>query len=644
MLIAGTIAAFLPSSSFTKEVHALSEYELMKRGDYNSKYVQYNKENIDCTNFNLNGNGLDINTIPESLNGLATASQGEIGDSESGISAYGTEQNRFGSYDSNKKDFLYKCINNNDNELIVSPTPSTPPPTPVDNVCTVWQDSTPGNYDIFFARSTDGGLTFSEPENISESPRNSLEPKVICEGNNVYVVWHEDITGTPGTPGLSDIFFARSSDGGLTFSEPENISENEGGSFLAQISVEGNNVYVVWQDGTQEDGTLGLPDIFFARSTDGGLTFSDPENISETTGESIFAQISSEGNNVYVVWQDDTPGNIDIFFARSTDGGLTFDDPDNISEENTENSQLPQISSEGNNVYVVWQDFTPGNTDIFFATSSDGGLTFTDPDNISESAEESLAPQISSEGNNVYVVWQDASPDNNDFFDIFFARSTDGGLTFDDPDNISETTGNSRSAQISVEGNNVYVVWLDETPGNADIFFARSTDGGLTFTEPENISENTRTSGSPQISSEGNNVYVVWIDASPNLVQFDIFFATSTDGGLTFSEPENISENTGSSINPQISSNTELQQQSTNDIITTTANNNNDHTVIKNVMEQKEEQKQIVKVEQKIKTNNIIQPKDITTNKNILEQKEQQKLAEEQKIQKSNVMSPPSLP
>ena len=127
MLIAGTIAAFLPSSSFTKEVHAFSDYKPMKN-DYNSKYLQYNKENIDCTNLNLNGNGLNVNGIPESLSGLL-ASQGETGDSESGISAYGTEENRFGSYDV-KKDFLYKCINNNDNEFIISPTPSTPPNSP----------------------------------------------------------------------------------------------------------------------------------------------------------------------------------------------------------------------------------------------------------------------------------------------------------------------------------------------------------------------------------------------------------------------------------------------------------------------------------------------------------------------------------
>ena len=49
---------------------------------------------------------------------------------------------------------------------------------------------------------------------------------------------------------------------------------------------------------------LATADIFFARSTDGGLTFSEPpENISENTGNSLRPQISSDGDNVYVVWQ-----------------------------------------------------------------------------------------------------------------------------------------------------------------------------------------------------------------------------------------------------------------------------------------------------------------------------------------------------
>ena len=42
----------------------------------------------------------------------------------------------------------------------------------------VWQDNTPGNPDIFFSASTDGGLTFSEPENISENSGGSVEPQI----------------------------------------------------------------------------------------------------------------------------------------------------------------------------------------------------------------------------------------------------------------------------------------------------------------------------------------------------------------------------------------------------------------------------------------------------------------------------------
>jgi hypothetical protein len=114
--------------------------------------------------------------------------------------------------------------------------------------------------------------------------------------------------------------------------------------------------------------------------------------------------------------------------------------------------------------------------------------------------------------------------------------------------------GNSaRQPQISSEGNNVYVVWSDfNFPVGLAIFFSISTDGGLTFSEPENLSENLGRSSGPRISSEGNNVYLVWQDSTPG--NDDIFFSISTDGGLTFSEPENISEDTGFSSGPEISS------------------------------------------------------------------------------------------
>ena len=79
-------------------------------------------------------------------------------------------------------------------------------------------------------------------------------------------------------------------------------------------------------------------------------------------------------------------GNADIFFAFSTNNGQTFSVPDNLSESTDYFSSGQQISSSGNNVYVVWrEDPSGGNFDIFFAFSTDNGQTFSTPDNISES-------------------------------------------------------------------------------------------------------------------------------------------------------------------------------------------------------------------------------------------------------------------
>ena len=174
------------------------------------------------------------------------------------------------------------------------------------------------------------------------------------------------------------------------------------------------------------------------------------------------------------------------------------------------------------------------------------------PDNLSEGDTGNSAftsPQISSSGNNVYVVWIDGTFPN---LDTFFAFSTDNGLTFSTPDNLSENTGRSEDPQISLEGNNVYVVWEFITPGNSDIFFAFSTNNGQTFSTPDNLSENTGDSEDPQISSEGNNVYVVWIDTTDGNV--DIFYTTNNQDFGLFGTALNLSHNTGESFDPQISS------------------------------------------------------------------------------------------
>jgi hypothetical protein len=146
------------------------------------------------------------------------------------------------------------------------------------------------------------------------------------------------------------------------------------------------------------------------------LTNTTMFNLSNNTGFSFFPRIavSPLNNSLYVVWADNTTGNGDILFRKSSDGGTTFDKIINLSN-NTAESSNPQIDLQGsNNIYVVWQDKTPNkslnnssNSSIELRTSIDGGSTFGPTLNLNQGIGTPVNPQIVTSERNVYVVWQD---------------------------------------------------------------------------------------------------------------------------------------------------------------------------------------------------------------------------------------------
>ena len=121
-----------------------------------------------------------------------------------------------------------------------------------------------------------------------------------------------------------------------------------------------------------------------------------------------------------------------------------------------------------------------------------------------------IAPIVSESGINVYVVWANQShgfPGNNQ---ILFKGSIDGGVSFSNtPIKLSNNAGTpvdpQITSQITASGSsiNVYVVWDDKTiTGNGEILFKRSTDGGASFSNtPINLSNNTGMSVEPKIAA-----------------------------------------------------------------------------------------------------------------------------------------------
>jgi hypothetical protein len=215
---------------------------------------------------------------------------------------------------------------------------------------------------------------------------------------------------------------------------------------------------------------------------------------------------------------------------------ISFGSTKNLSN-NEGDSNDPQIEVSGSNVYTVWGDASKGGGDTLFRKSPDAGNTFQSILDLSNNkAGEATEQHIVKQGNNVYVVWSEDG-------DVFFKRSTNNGASFGSTINLSDDDKTSDTPDIAVIGNNVYVIWTtrDVSTGGSNevqLFFKRSTDNGQSFSSVKKIS-GVFEELSSKIAAIGSNVYIAFGAGSED--SQEMFFTRSTNEGSSFSNPVQIS-------------------------------------------------------------------------------------------------------
>jgi len=278
----------------------------------------------------------------------------------------------------------------------------------------------------------------------------------------------------------TEMAVAKSFDGGKTWPQATFFNFNSGsGKFNDKpyIAVDTNpnslfrdNVYVAWDNASNNAGKSSANDaLLFARSTDGGLTFSNPiaVNILHGGPSAVIAADPFVGPNgeVYVAWHD-VQNNV-LLVNSSFDGGVTFGQPQSISPTIVAfDDAIPAQASRhallypacdadrsaGPNrgiLYCSWMDETATNgTDIFVAHSVDRGATWSNPVRVNDDPTGVRKDQfnqwlsVDPVSGSVNLSWIDARNDPADVkTDIFFSQSTDGGVTF--APNIKVTTAMS---------------------------------------------------------------------------------------------------------------------------------------------------------------------------------------------------------
>ena len=99
--------------------------------------------------------------------------------------------------------------------------------------------------------------------------------------------------------------------------------------------------------------------------------------VEDRTGDrKAAAPIATSGDNVYVSWWSNKTGNDEVMFKASNDGGKTFGNKMNLSNTPKSNSQDAQIAAAGNNVYITWWERNQTINEPIMRVSNDNGKSF----------------------------------------------------------------------------------------------------------------------------------------------------------------------------------------------------------------------------------------------------------------------------
>ncbi len=327
-----------------------------------------------------------------------------------------------------------------------------------DSVHIVWYDDRDGNNEIYYKRSIDGGINWGADSRLTSDSAGSLFPSVAVVGSVVHMVWHDNRDGN------NEIYYKRSTDGGTTWGGDMRLTNNSFWSTYPSLAVSGLEVHVVWRD--NRDGN---DEIYYKRSTDGGVSWGLDTRLTIDPAVTFFPSVAVSGSEVHVIWWDYRDSNNEIYYKRSTDGGTTWS-ADTRLTINAAYSEFNSIAVSDSVVHIVWYDQRDGNDEIYYKRSTDGGISWGLDTRLTNNPGFSWFPSVAATDAVVHVVWGDSRDGN---FEIYYKRSTDGGINWSADTRLTNNSDASILASVSVSGSVVHLAWYDDRDGNNEIYYKR---------------------------------------------------------------------------------------------------------------------------------------------------------------------------
>lgn len=370
-----------------------------------------------------------------------------------------------------------------------------------------------------------------KPIRVSADNTDAAEPSIAsAHDGTIYVAWVEHRENKE-----SDVMLAHLDSEGQMKGAPARVNTKEGEATAwrgdpptVAVATDGT-IYVGWtaRVAAANHGN----DLYLSASRDGGKTFEPPVKVNDD-GKKVTHGMHSlavgADNRVYVVWLDERnvvmpaanekgmkmehmEANREVFFASSSDSGRSFSANQRLAKEACPCCKTAVIAGKDGRVYASWRQVLPGEfRHIALAASDDGGKTFSQPVIVSDDRWMTAScpvsgPSLSAANDGALrVVWytegEKGAPG------LYWAESRDGGRKFSESRPLAKGEARGNPSLLAQGGNGATVIW-ESSEGGA----ARVMSTSLTGDSASSVAPLTSSGELPSATLSGDQLFVGYI-------------------------------------------------------------------------------------------------------------------------------------
>lgn len=324
------------------------------------------------------------------------------------------------------------------------------------------------------------------------------------------------------------VFVTHSSDRGRTFGPvvpitPEPVMLDGGADARPQIVVDAHRHVVVSYAILRGERFVGQ--VFVSHSADGGRTFAAPRPISDDPASQRFITLGLDASgDIFAAWVDKRRlleaqrakrpfHGASLAVAWSRDGGRTFSPAALVHDESCECCRLAIAFKAPHQPVILFRNIFAGERDhaivALDAKDAPGPVTRVGDDHWKIDACPHHGPSLAIDAAGIHhAAWFSGAEHRQG---LFYARSADGGRSFSAPLPIGSVERQSGRPSLLAQGDAVWLAWKEYDDGRSTILAMQSRDGGRTWSPPLSLSQTDGASDHPLLITIDRQPYLSWM-------------------------------------------------------------------------------------------------------------------------------------